>query len=234
MIFRSGFGKASSPALVHGAGLALSVAGIAALLTSAACTRGGAGPFEGAPVVLVSIDTLRSDRVGCYGYAKAATPALDALAREGVLFADVFAHCPLTLPSHASLLTGLLPPAHGVRDNLGFTLDASHRTLARRFQEKGYATGGAVSAYVLRAWRASDTTTCRSRRATGSSAGPTRRPRQPRTRPLVFHFAGSWPTIAFSRPIRYGDVSSRNQTSKSHFSWPDLKRRLNHAREKFQ
>lgn len=120
-----------------------------ALLAGAACTR-GTGPFEGAPVVLVSIDTLRSDRVGCYGYAKAATPALDGLAREGLLFADAFSHCPLTLPAHASLFTGLLPPAHGVRDNLGFTLDARHRTLARRFQEKGYATGGAVSAYVLR------------------------------------------------------------------------------------
>ena len=66
------------------------------------------------------------------------------------LFADAFSHCPLTLPAHASLFTGLLPPTHGVRDNLGFTLDAKHRTLARRFQEAGYATGGAVSAYVLR------------------------------------------------------------------------------------
>ena len=136
--------------LAHWPRLAPAVAGItAALLASSACTR-GTGPFAGAPVVLVSIDTLRSDRVGCYGYAKAATPALDALAREGVLFADAFSHCPLTLPAHASLFTGLLPPTHGVRDNLGFTLDPKHRTLARRFQEKGYATGGAVSAYVLR------------------------------------------------------------------------------------
>ena len=63
---------------------------------------------------------------------------------------DAFSHCPLTLPAHASLFTGLLPPTHGVRDNLGFTLEAKHRTLARRFQEHGYATGGAVSAYVLR------------------------------------------------------------------------------------
>jgi len=119
------------------------------LLASFACTR-AAGPFEDAPVVLVSIDTLRSDRVGCYGYAKAKTPVLDALAREGVLFEDAFSHCPLTLPAHASLFTGLLPPAHGVRDDLGFTLDAKHRTLARRFSEKGYATGGAVSTHVLR------------------------------------------------------------------------------------
>jgi arylsulfatase A-like enzyme/Tfp pilus assembly protein PilF len=116
---------------------------------SFACTH-AAGPFEDAPVVLVSIDTLRSDRVGCYGHAKAETPALDALAREGVLFEEAFSHSPLTLPAHASLFTGLLPPAHGVRDSRGFTLDAKHRTLARRFSEKGYATFGAISASVLR------------------------------------------------------------------------------------
>lgn len=131
--------------------------GLAALLPLMGCA-GGERRFEGAPVVLVSIDTLRSDRLGSYGYAKAATPALDALAREGVLFEDAFSHVPLTLPAHASLFTGLLPPRHGVRDNLGAHLDAKHRTLARRFQDAGYATGGAVSAYVLRG-------------ATGISAG---------------------------------------------------------------
>jgi len=114
-----------------------------------ACTP-ATGPFKDAPVVLVSIDTLRSDRVGCYGYAKAATPVLDALAREGVLFESAFSHCPMTLPAHASLFTGLLPPSHGVRDNIGFKLDAKHRTLAHRFQAAGYATAGAVSAFVLR------------------------------------------------------------------------------------
>lgn len=118
-------------------------------LASFACTP-SIGRFEDAPVVIISIDTLRSDRVGCYGYAKASTPALDALAREGILFESAFSHCPLTLPAHASLFTGLLPPAHGVQDNQGFTLDAKHRTLARRFQQQGYATGGAVSADVLR------------------------------------------------------------------------------------
>jgi arylsulfatase A-like enzyme/tetratricopeptide (TPR) repeat protein len=124
---------------------------LAAALGLALAGCGGAkSSFEGASVVLVSIDTLRSDRVGSYGYAKAKTPALDALAREGVVFEDVFSHCPLTLPAHASLFTGLLPPRHGVRDNLGFTLGESHHTLARRFQDAGYATGGAVSAYVLR------------------------------------------------------------------------------------
>ena len=127
---------------------ALGLALLAGWLVSA-CTP-ATGPFKDAPVVLVSIDTLRSDRVGCYGYAKAATPVLDALAREGVLFESAYSHCPMTLPAHASLFTGLLPPSHGVRDNIGFTLDAKHRTLAHRFQAAGYATAGAVSAFVLR------------------------------------------------------------------------------------
>jgi len=118
----------------------------------AAC-RGGreAGPFPEAPVVLVSIDTLRADHVGAYGYGKGTTPVLDALAREAVVFDRVYSHCPLTLPAHCSLLTGLLPPRHEVRDNMGFSLKESHATLARRFGAAGVATGGAISAYVLRA-----------------------------------------------------------------------------------
>jgi arylsulfatase A-like enzyme/tetratricopeptide (TPR) repeat protein len=101
-------------------------------------------------VVLVSIDTLRADRLPAYGYAKGATPRLDALAREGVVFETVVSPCPLTLPAHASMLTGLWPPHHGVRDNLGFTLAAGKKTLATRFHEGGRPTGAAVSAFVLR------------------------------------------------------------------------------------
>ena len=124
--------------------LACSVAAVAG------CRGSVNGPFRDAPVVLVSIDTLRSDRLGCYGYPKGSTPAIDALAREGVVFESVWSHCPLTLPAHASMFTGLLPPRHAVRDNMGFTLDAAHRTLATRFKQAGFTTGGAVSAYVLR------------------------------------------------------------------------------------
>lgn len=123
--------------------------GLGILLAAAGCTR-ATGPFPDAPVVLVSIDTLRSDRLGCYGYAKGETPVLDALAREGVVFDAAFSHSPLTLPAHASLFTGLLPPRHGVRDNVGFTLTAGRRTLATRFKTAGFTTGAAVSAYVLR------------------------------------------------------------------------------------
>ncbi len=101
-------------------------------------------------VLLVSIDTLRADRLSAYGYAKGRTPHLDALAGRGIVFEEAYSHCPLTLPAHASLLTGLLPPHHGVRDNVGFTLGPEHRTLATRFKAAGYRTGGAVSAFVLR------------------------------------------------------------------------------------
>src|SRR5207253_219674 len=80
-----------------------------------------------------------------------ATPAIDALARDSILYERAYSHCPLTLPSHASLLTGLLPADTGVHDNLGFRLDPSKKTLAAVLKARGYATGAAVSAYVLRA-----------------------------------------------------------------------------------
>jgi arylsulfatase A-like enzyme/Tfp pilus assembly protein PilF len=122
------------------------------LLLGLAGCRGptAVGPYPDAPVVLVSIDTLRADHLALYGYRDGATPALDRLGREGIVFDDVYSHCPLTLPAHASLLTGLLPPRHGVRDNIGFSLAASHATLATRFRAAGRPTGAAVSAYVLR------------------------------------------------------------------------------------
>jgi arylsulfatase A-like enzyme/Tfp pilus assembly protein PilF len=123
---------------------------VAAVLLSV-CRSDRLGPYPSASVVLVSIDTLRADRLHLYGYTKGATPHLDELGREGVVFEQVFSHCPLTLPAHASLLTGLLPPHHGVRDNQGFSLGSDKRTLATRFRAAGFDTGAAVSAYVIRA-----------------------------------------------------------------------------------
>ena len=125
------------------------------ILFAAACAREtGRAPtpsFPGAPIVLVSIDTLRSDHLPAYGYRSVETPHLDALRQDAILFASAFSHSPLTLPSHATILTGLLPPDHGVRDNLGYRLDGSaHATLAHLAKERGYATGAAVSAFVLR------------------------------------------------------------------------------------
>jgi choline-sulfatase len=109
----------------------------------------------GTPVVLISIDTLRADHLPVYGYRGVDTPAIDALRRDGILFARAYTHTPLTLPSHTALLTGLLPAVTGVRDNVGYVLDAAKVAsgeipyLPRILQSHGYATGGAVSAYVL-------------------------------------------------------------------------------------
>jgi len=113
--------------------------------SSSATTR-----YRDAPVILISIDTLRADHLGSYGYRNGSTPILDRLGREAIVLEDLYSHCPLTLPSHASLMTGLLPVHHGVRDNIGYTLRSDQRTLASRFKAAGYATGGAVSAFVLR------------------------------------------------------------------------------------
>lgn len=102
------------------------------------------------PVILISIDTLRSDRLPMYGYRGVETPALDALRADSVLYSRAYSHCPLTLPSHASMLTGLLPAEHGIRDNIGFTLPSKIPTAAEVLKKSGYATGAAVSAFVLR------------------------------------------------------------------------------------
>lgn len=105
----------------------------------------------GTPIVLISIDTLRSDRLPAYGYDGVETPAIDALRRDAILFERAYAHAPLTLPSHVSLLTGLLPTAHGVRDNAGYTLTAAGLPyLPRLLHDAGYAVGGAVSSFLLR------------------------------------------------------------------------------------
>ncbi|MFI5177384.1 MAG: sulfatase-like hydrolase/transferase [Vicinamibacterales bacterium] len=111
----------------------------------------GARPASPGAVVLISIDTLRADHLPVYGYTKGQTPAIDALAKDGVVFDHAYSHAPQTLPAHTSILTGLLPFESGVRDNLGFTLAPDKKTLAERLRPAGYKTGGFVSAYVLRA-----------------------------------------------------------------------------------
>jgi len=100
-------------------------------------------------IVLVSIDTLRADHVGCYGAEGAETPALDALAAEGVRFAAAISPAPLTLPSHTTLLTGRDPPQHGVRHNGFFRLPPDVPTLAEQLRGAGFATAAFVSAFVL-------------------------------------------------------------------------------------
>jgi len=107
------------------------------------------GAAEGYNVLLVTIDTARRDRYGCYGDQDARTPSLDALAADGVRFADAVTSVPLTLPSHATLLTGLYPPSHGVHDNGVDVLGPEPSTLAEVLSARGYATGAFVGAFVL-------------------------------------------------------------------------------------
>jgi choline-sulfatase len=123
----------------------------ALILVALGCSGKSGRTFPKAPFVLISIDTLRADHLPAYGYRAVETPHLDRLRKDSILFEHAYSHVPLTLPSHVSLLTGLLPFEHGVRDNLGYRLDAkAHPTLATLLKAQGYATGGAVSAYVLR------------------------------------------------------------------------------------
>jgi arylsulfatase A-like enzyme/cytochrome c-type biogenesis protein CcmH/NrfG len=107
-------------------------------------------PGAGRPsVLLVSIDTLRADHVGSYGYRAAATPVIDALAARGLRFEQAETVTPLTLPAHASLLSGTFPAFHGVRDNGSFYVGDEVTTLAEALKAHGYRTGGFVGAYVL-------------------------------------------------------------------------------------
>ncbi|HLA76834.1 MAG TPA: sulfatase-like hydrolase/transferase [Vicinamibacteria bacterium] len=117
------------------------------LLTVAATSCRAPGPPPN--VILVSIDTLRADRLGCYGASGAETPAIDGLARQGVLFRHAYASLPLTLPSHATMLTGLEPVAHGLVDNGMSTANLGAPTLGERLSQAGYDTGAFVAAFVL-------------------------------------------------------------------------------------
>ena len=124
------------------------------LLTFTGCTKessAGTEQFPNAPVIIISIDTLRSDRLPPYGYSKVQTPAIDSLAADGIVFERAYSNVPLTLPSHTTILTGLLPPTHGVRNNLGYRYESEqHPPITKALSAAGYDTGAAVSCYVLR------------------------------------------------------------------------------------
>jgi arylsulfatase A-like enzyme/Flp pilus assembly protein TadD len=127
--------------------------GCAAVLASAAACRRAVGPVNPPPaprnLLLITVDTLRADAVGAYGNRTAVTPWLDRLSTGGVRFDHARAHTVVTLPSHASIMTGRLPPDHGVRDNAGFRLAGTEDTLAARLKARGFRTGAFVSAFPL-------------------------------------------------------------------------------------
>jgi len=100
-------------------------------------------------LLLVTIDTLRADRLSCYDDSHVQTPVIDGLARLGVRFTRAFAHTSTTLPSHANILTGVLPLYHGIHENGTFVLHEDHLTLAELLQGQGYATAAFVGAYPL-------------------------------------------------------------------------------------
>ncbi len=117
----------------------------------AACGKRLIGsPSATTPVILISIDTLRSDHLPAYGYKGVATPNIDALRADSILYEHAYSHVPMTLPSHVSILTGMLPSDSGIRDNIGNRLSESIPTITELLKKNGYATGAAVSAFVLR------------------------------------------------------------------------------------
>jgi len=109
----------------------------------------GRPAVEPASILLVTFDTTRADHIGCYGHRQASTPNLDRLASEGVRFDEARTHVPLTLPSHTTILTGLLPPHHGIRGNGLFRLKPEVATLASALRGRGYATAAVVASVVL-------------------------------------------------------------------------------------
>lgn len=106
----------------------------------------GAGNFN---YIIISVDTLRADRIACYGFSDIKTPTIDMFANRGLKFERCFSQTPLTLPSHTSLLTGTYPTFHGVRDNGGFLVPQEMNTIAELMQQNGYQTSAFVAAYVL-------------------------------------------------------------------------------------
>ena len=100
-------------------------------------------------VILITLDTARADHFGCYGYSRARTPAVDAMADQGVLFERAYAPAPVTLPSHASMFSGLYPPEHGLHSNGRGRLGSSIPVLAETLRNANYETGAFVASFVL-------------------------------------------------------------------------------------
>ena len=121
-------------------------------LAAASCSKPPDQPRPGSPaarsLLLITVDTLRADRVGAYGYTAARTPAIDALAARGARFENAFSAAPITLTSHATIMTGRYPPGHGARHN-GMRMDPAVPTLADTLSRQGFATAAFVAAFPL-------------------------------------------------------------------------------------
>jgi arylsulfatase A-like enzyme/Flp pilus assembly protein TadD len=135
---------------VFGVATAVVVLAAAGYLLTRRAGKGGVdlGAASAHNVLLITLDTTRADRLGCYGYGAARTPVIDGLARDGVRFARAYAPAPLTLPAHASIMSGLYPVAHGVRNN-GHELGPKIGTLADILRSRGFATAAFVSSFSV-------------------------------------------------------------------------------------
>ncbi len=138
--------RAGRPFLFHSGRIGLLVLLMISLIFPSACGRKGENlPWN---VLLITIDTLRADRLGCYGGSRVLTPNLDRLAAEGTLFGNAYAAMPITLPSHTSIMTGLYPRHHGVLSH-AYKLAPEYLTAAEFFRDQGYGTVAFVSSHVL-------------------------------------------------------------------------------------
>jgi arylsulfatase A-like enzyme/Tfp pilus assembly protein PilF len=121
----------------------------AAVFLTGICARGAQKKSEALNVLLISIDTLRPDRLSCYDSQFVETPNIDSLASRSVVFDRAFAHNPTTLPSHTNILLGTTPLYHGVHDNAQFKLAGEFVTLSEYLKDRGYATGAFIGAFPL-------------------------------------------------------------------------------------
>jgi len=126
---------------------------IAGAVLSALLVLAPSAGSKGSParsnVLLITIDTLRADKLGCYGHPNSYTPAIDSLAERGFLFERAFAHTPTTLPSHTNILLGTTPLRHGIHDNANFIVGPDSVTLAEILKSSGYSTAAFVGAFPL-------------------------------------------------------------------------------------
>lgn len=139
--------RLSRAGLAMAAGILVAAAGLVYILVFAGRTK--VRRDSRLNVLLITLDTTRADRLGAYGHARAKTPNLDSLARNGVRFENVLCQVPLTLPSHCSIMTGTYPFSHKVHDNGTYELGPDHLTVAKVLKEKGFRTAAVVASFSV-------------------------------------------------------------------------------------